>query len=175
MDALPYGRPTPRPSPLSGRRGNDAPGGTSRGGPRPPPGPRRARRRRAECRRSCAGSGARRRRRRHRGGEAHEGVHVGAVHVHLPAVGVDDVAKLRDASLEDTVRGGVGHHDRGKVLRVLRRLGRRSARSTLPLSSQATTTTCMPAMCAEAGLVPWAELGMRQMSRCPSRGSRARP
>ena len=35
----------------------------------------------------------------------------------------------------------------------------RSARSTLPSLSQATTTTFMPAMCADAGLVPCAEAG----------------
>ncbi len=34
--------------------------------------------------------------------------------------------------------------------------------------SQATTTTCIPAICAEAGLVPCAELGIRQISRWPS-------
>ena len=44
----------------------------------------------------------------------------------------------------------------------------RSATSTLPSASQATTTTFIPAMTAEAGLVPWAETGMRQTSRCAS-------
>ena len=42
----------------------------------------------------------------------------------------------------------------------------RSATSTLPASSQATTTTRMPAMTALAALVPCAELGIRQTSRC---------
>ena len=41
----------------------------------------------------------------------------------------------------------------------------RSATSTLPASSQATTTTRMPAMTALAALVPCAELGIRQTSR----------
>ena len=40
--------------------------------------------------------------------------------------------------------------------------------STLPSASQATTTTRMPAMAALAALVPWAEDGMRQTSRCAS-------
>ena len=44
-------------------------------------------------------------------------------------------------------------------------LARRSARSTLPASSQATTTTRMPAMTALAAFVPCAELGIRQTSR----------
>ncbi len=37
--------------------------------------------------------------------------------------------------------------------------------SMLPLASQATGTTFMPAMTALAGLVPCAETGMRQMRR----------
>ena len=36
-----------------------------------------------------------------------------------------------------------------------------------PGSSQRTTTTLYPAIAAEAGFVPWADDGMRQMSRCP--------
>src|SRR5450830_1448776 len=44
----------------------------------------------------------------------------------------------------------------------------RSARSTLPFSSQAVTTTCMFTIEAEAGLVPWADDGIRQMLRWPS-------
>ena len=42
------------------------------------------------------------------------------------------------------------------------------AESTLPRASQATTTTSMPAMLAEAGLVPWAEAGIRHTLRCGS-------
>jgi hypothetical protein len=42
------------------------------------------------------------------------------------------------------------------------------SRSTLPSSSQAMTTTFMPASTAEAALVPWAEEGIRQISRCES-------
>ncbi|CFN77519.1 Uncharacterised protein [Bordetella pertussis] len=44
-------------------------------------------------------------------------------------------------------------------------LARRSARSTLPLASDATTTTSMPASWADAGLVPCAEAGIRQTLR----------
>ena len=44
----------------------------------------------------------------------------------------------------------------------------RSATSTLPASSHATTTTRMPAMTADAALVPWADDGMRHTSRCAS-------
>ncbi len=43
----------------------------------------------------------------------------------------------------------------------------RSAMSTLPWSSQAMATMRIWHMAAEAGLVPWAETGMRQMSRSP--------
>ena len=42
---------------------------------------------------------------------------------------------------------------------------RRSSRSTLPWASQATTVTDMPAITAEAALVPWAEDGMRHTVR----------
>ena len=44
----------------------------------------------------------------------------------------------------------------------------RSAMSTLPSASQATTTTCMPAICADAGLVPCADAGIRHTLRCGS-------
>ena len=47
-------------------------------------------------------------------------------------------------------------------------LARRSSTSTFPSSSQATTTTRMPAITADAALVPWAELGMRHTSRAGS-------
>ena len=73
----------------------------------------------------------------------------------------------RDARLEHAVRRRIGDHDRREVgRRAAAPSPRRSARSTLPSSSQATTTTCMPAICAEAGLVPCAELGIRQTLRC---------
>lgn len=39
---------------------------------------------------------------------------------------------------------------------------------TLPLASVDTVTIFMPAMTALAGLVPWADTGMMQMSRWPS-------
>jgi hypothetical protein len=37
----------------------------------------------------------------------------------------------------------------------------------LPLSSQATATTSRPHICAVAGLVPWADFGIRQTLRAP--------
>src|SRR4028118_2065554 len=54
-------------------------------------------------------------------------------------------------------------------------LARRSARSTLPASSQATTTTRMPAMTAPAALVPCAVAGARRPppGGGPRRGRRA--
>ena len=66
--------------------------------------------------------------------EADLGVHVGAVHVDLAAVLVDDPADLLDVLLEHAVRGGVGDHQRGELVLVLPRpWPRRSSRSTLPL------------------------------------------
>jgi hypothetical protein len=49
-------------------------------------------------------------------------VHIGAVHVHLPAVLVDDVADGADAVLEDAVRRGIGDHQRREPIAVLGRL-----------------------------------------------------
>ena len=41
----------------------------------------------------------------------------------------------------------------------------RSSTSTLPMSSQSTTTTRIPAITALAALVPWADDGIRHTSR----------
>lgn len=40
--------------------------------------------------------------------------------------------------------------------------------SMLPSRHTFIGSTFIPAICAEAGLVPWADTGMRQMLRCPS-------
>ena len=99
-------------------------------------------------------------------GHADQGVEVGAVEVHLAAVVVDQVADLADAGLEHAVGRGVGDHQAGEGRRAWSTtLDLRSSTSTLPSSSQATTTTRIPAMTAEAALVPWAEEGMRQTRR----------
>src|SRR4026207_1784156 len=45
---------------------------------------------------------------------------------------------------------------------------RRSSRSTAPSAVALTTTTRMPAITADAALVPWAELGIRHTSRARS-------
>ncbi|SKY94936.1 Uncharacterised protein [Mycobacteroides abscessus subsp. abscessus] len=47
-------------------------------------------------------------------------------------------------------------------------LARRSSTSTSPFSRHATTTTRMPAMTADAALVPCALDGIKQMSRAAS-------
>ena len=52
------------------------------------------------------------------GGEADLGVHVGAVHVNLAAVGVDRGADVFDRGLEDAVGGRVGDHQRGEGVGV---------------------------------------------------------
>ena len=57
-----------------------------------------------------------------RPGEAHQRVEVGAVHVHLAARGVHEVAHAGHGRLEDAVRGRVGQHDRGHPPLVLRQL-----------------------------------------------------
>mmetsp|Transcript_27393 Transcript_27393/g.68598 ORF Transcript_27393/g.68598 Transcript_27393/m.68598 type:complete len:316 (+) Transcript_27393:598-1545(+) len=53
------------------------------------------------------------------GGEAHLRVHVGAVHVHLAAVLVDQLAHALDAILVHAVRRRVRDHERREVGRVL--------------------------------------------------------
>ena len=50
-------------------------------------------------------------------------IQVGAVEIDLPAMGVHDVADLADVLLEHAMRGGIGDHQGGEVLRVLFRLG----------------------------------------------------
>ncbi len=57
-----------------------------------------------------------------RSAEADLGVHVGAIHVDLPAVPVHCGADLLDRILEHAVRRGIGHHQRRKIRRVLCRL-----------------------------------------------------
>ena len=104
--------------------------------------------------------------------QANLGIHVGAIHVDLPAVFVDDSADFQDALLKDAMRGGISHHHGAQRFFVRSALARRSAISILPDSSQSTTTTSKPAIAALAGLVPCAELGMRQVVRWPSPRSR---
>jgi hypothetical protein len=93
-------------------------------------------------------------------------VHVRAVHVHLPAVLVHDRADLADRLLEHAVGRRVGDHQRREVSRAARPSPRRSATSMLPCSSQATTTTCMPAITALAGFVPCADWRDQADVRC---------
>ena len=51
-------------------------------------------------------------------GEADLCVQVRPVHIHLSAMFVDDRANLADTPLENTVCGGVGHHDCGQIFAV---------------------------------------------------------
>ena len=48
-------------------------------------------------------------------------IHVGAVHVYLTAVLVDDGADVADLLLEHAVRRGIGHHQRCQRIPMLRR------------------------------------------------------
>ncbi len=52
-------------------------------------------------------------------GEAHLRVHVGAIHVHLPALRMDGLADIPDGGFEDAMRRRIGHHQRGEVVAVL--------------------------------------------------------
>src|SRR2546423_13719110 len=55
-------------------------------------------------------------------GQSNLGVHVGAVHVDLPAVPVDDFADFLHALFEHAVRARVGDHQAGEIRGVLGRL-----------------------------------------------------
>ncbi len=50
----------------------------------------------------------------------HQRVHVGAVHVHKGALGVQQIGDLVDLLLEHTERVGIGKHQRGDILVYLR-------------------------------------------------------
>ena len=75
-------------------------------------------------------------------------VHVGAVHVHLPAVLVHDRRRSPGCSSSNTpcVDGYVTISAASAFAVLLRAFARRSSTSMLPLLSLATTTTLMPAM-----------------------------
>ena len=104
-----------------------------------------------------------------RPGVADERIEVGAVDVHLPAGIVDRCRTASRTSLSNTpwVDGYV-------IMIAASRspteaiFARTSSRSTLPRSSQFTTTTSMPAITALAAFVPWALEGIRQTVRSSS-------
>ncbi len=56
-------------------------------------------------------------------GQPHQGVQVRAVDIDQAAAGVHQIARPRDALLVDTVRGRVGHHERGEPVGVCSGLG----------------------------------------------------
>ena len=93
---------------------------------------------------------------------AHLGVHVRAVHVNLTAAIMDDPANLLDALLEHAVRRRIGHHQRRQIVLVRLRLAPRVLQINVALGVARHGTTRRPAMTALAGLVPCAEVGIRQ-------------
>ncbi len=96
----------------------------------------------------------------------HLRVHVRAVHVNLAAVRMNDLANLADGRFENAVRRGIGDHQRREIVFVLRPLLRADRpRQCCHLLRSATGTTLKPAMTALAGLVPCADVGMRQILR----------
>ena len=54
--------------------------------------------------------------------QTHHGIHVGAIHIDLTAVCVDQRADVAHALFEHAVRGRVGHHQRGQTVGMLRDL-----------------------------------------------------
>ena len=51
--------------------------------------------------------------------QSHLGVHIRAVHVHLAAVLVHDLANVTNFGLEDAMRGGIRHHQRRQSVAML--------------------------------------------------------
>ena len=95
-------------------------------------------------------------------------VEVGAVH-RPDRRCMDDGADVHDR-LPRTRRASTGRwHQAGEVAEMLLRLlALRSATSTLPLSSQSTTTTFILHIQGRGRLVPCADFGIRQILRWPS-------
>lgn len=61
--------------------------------------------------------------------DAHLGVHVGAVQVHLGAAArVNHVADFADVLIKDAKSGGVGDHQAGNLVAELVHLGKKSSR-----------------------------------------------
>ena len=98
-------------------------------------------------------------------GEADLGVHVGAVHVNLAAVAVDDLADFLHVFLEHAMRRGIGDHQRGQIVLVLLGFEFQIGNFDAAVGVASTGTTFMPATTALEGLVPCAETGIRQTLR----------
>lgn len=103
-----------------------------------------------------------------RRGDANLGVHVRAIKVNLTAELMHDFTHFTDRFFIHAVGRRISHHDTGEVIARLFRFRAQISQIDVAVLSHATTTTCIPAICAEAGLVPCAEAGIRQISRCPS-------
>lgn len=95
------------------------------------------------------------------------GIEIGAVHVHLPAVLVDNFADLADTLLIHAVSRWIGRHQARQLVPRRGSLGFQVVQIDVAGLVALDITTRIPAICAEAGLVPWAEDGIRQMSRAP--------
>ena len=96
------------------------------------------------------------------------GIEVGAVHVNLSAVFVNNAADVADAFFVHAVGGRIGNHDGGQGIAVLFGFGFQIVNVDVAVFVGIDDATFKPSMAAVAGLVPWADLGIRQMLRCPS-------
>ena len=128
-----------------------------------------ARRRRGGCRTSCAGSGGRHRRRCRPAGRGRPARSCWRRPC-TPGRRARARSGRSPGSSSRTRRACDGYvtMSAASVSRCCAALARRSATSTLPSSSLATGTTRIPAITALAGLVPWADIGMRQVVRWTS-------
>src|SRR5881409_1435546 len=96
------------------------------------------------------------------------GVHVRTIHENLATVRMHDLADFADRWFEHPCVEGYVTISAARSRACSSALARRSARSMSPSFKQATETTLNPAMTALAGLVPCAEVGIRQTLRSAS-------
>ncbi len=100
--------------------------------------------------------------------QSDHGVHVGAIDIHLATVVVDDRADFADRFLEHAVGRRVGDHDCSQALAVLDGFGAQVLDIDVATGVTGGNHDTHASMCAVAGLVPWADDGIRQISRWPS-------
>ena len=101
-------------------------------------------------------------------GKADLGIHVGAVHIDLAAILVDDPANILDALFEHAMRRRIGYHQCGKLLLVRFGFRAKIVHIDVPACVRFNNIDSHPGHIALAGFVPCAEAGMGTRSRCES-------
>ncbi len=100
--------------------------------------------------------------------KAYLGIHVGAIHINLTTVLVDDIGDLFYCLFIYTIRAGVSDHDTGKLFAVLSSLCLQVLHIDITVLEGFYYYHLMPAITALARLVPCALMGIRITLRCAS-------